>query len=223
MYFNIEEKIDARFKFRLLKPFGPRIGHIKLNDPFIKKMLDLTDSIINDSKRENYGKHLAGRIREEPKITIGLLKQEGLYQQICNFQNKYINSVFPEGVYMNGKYRQVKTDIVSSWIVSQHEGEYNPPHWHDSCTISSVMYLKIPEYTPRNIAYKEETDGNIDFINGACIPHTQLEDPIKSFVPKVGDMFIFPARLIHCVHPFLGPGERRSVAINGFHLMKMDD
>ena len=85
------------------------------------------------------------------------------------------------------------------------------------------MYLKIPEYVPRNILYKQESDGNIDFINTACVPHTDLESPIRSFEPEVGDMFIFPARLIHCVHPFLGPGERRSVSVNGFHLIKMDD
>jgi len=85
------------------------------------------------------------------------------------------------------------------------------------------MYLKIPEFVPRNIPYKEESDGSLDFINNACIPHAALEDPIKSFTPEVGDMFIFPSRLIHCVHPFLGSGERRSVSVNGVHLIKMDE
>tara|TARA_R110000824_G_scaffold244813_5_gene433789 strand:- start:47 stop:727 length:681 start_codon:yes stop_codon:yes gene_type:complete len=223
LYFDIQEKIDESFKFKLLKPFGPKIGHIKLNDSFIKKMIDLTDNILNDDERENFGKHLAGRIREEPRIPTKLLKEEGVHQLICNFQNQYINSIFPQGMHMGGKYRQVKTDIVSAWIVSQYENEYNPPHWHDSCIISSVMYLKIPELIPRNIPYKEKSDGNIDFINNACTPHAALEDPIKSFAPEVGDMFIFPSRLIHCVHPFLGPGERRSVSVNGFHLIKMDE
>jgi len=223
MYFNVEKKPDPSFKFQLRAPFGPKIGHIKLNDSFVEKMIHLTDNILNDSKRINFGKHLAGRIKEEPKITLEILKKEGIHKLICNFQDQYIKSIFPKGIHVGGKHRPLKTDITSAWVVSQYENEYNPPHWHESCTISSVMYLKIPEYIPRNIPHKEESDGSIDFINSACVPQADLENPIESFSPEVGDMFIFPARLIHCVHPFLGPGERRSVAINGFHLMKMDD
>ena len=64
---------------------------------------------------------------------------------------------------------------------------------------------------------------DIDFINNACVPLTSLENPTQSFQPQVGDMFIFPSRLIHCVHPFIGPGERRSVSVNAFHLAQFDD
>mgnify|MGYP003147166640 CR=1 FL=1 len=223
MYFNFQKEVDDKFKFKLLSPFGPRIGHIKLNDSFIKTMIEITDNILKDKNKEYFGKSLAGRIHEEIKISINLMKSEGIYNAICNYQDYYLSSIFPRGYFIKGEHRKLKTEISSAWIVSQYEGEYNPPHWHDSCTISSVMYLKIPEYVPRNIPNKEESDGDIDFINNACVPLTSLENPTQSFQPQVGDMFIFPSRLIHCVHPFIGPGERRSVSVNAFHLAQFDD
>ena len=37
--------------------------------------------------------------------------------------------------------------------------------------------------------------------------------------PRVGDFFLFPSSLIHTVYPFLGQGERRSIAFNmGYQL-----
>jgi hypothetical protein len=32
--------------------------------------------------------------------------------------------------------------------------------------------------------------------------------------PKVGDFWLFPAELFHCVYPFYSDGERRSFSIN---------
>ena len=32
--------------------------------------------------------------------------------------------------------------------------------------------------------------------------------------PEVGDLFIFPGTLYHCVYPFYGSGERRSFSMN---------
>ena len=34
------------------------------------------------------------------------------------------------------------------WGVSQYSDEYNPAHYHGNCQISSVLYLKIPEFLP---------------------------------------------------------------------------
>jgi hypothetical protein len=223
MYFDIKKQIDSSFEFRLLRPFGPAIGHIKLNNLFVEKMITLTDNILKNTKRQSFGDQLASQISEEPVIPPALLKKEGIYELICNFQNQYVNTFFPKGMLMRGVYREVKTQISSAWIVSQYEGEYNPPHWHEGCSISSVMYLKIPEYVSRNIPHKEDSDGDINFINRACVPKTSLENPIQSFSPEVGDMFIFPSRLIHSVNPFIGSGERRSVSINGVHMVNMDN
>ena len=32
--------------------------------------------------------------------------------------------------------------------------------------------------------------------------------------PRVGDFYVFPAELFHCVYPFKTKGERRSFSVN---------
>ena len=105
--------------------------------------------------------------------------------------------------------------MLSMWIISQKDGEYNPMHVHTECHISTVMYLKIPEYLPNRKKGRED-DGNITFINSTCTD-TQFVSPQYSHKPEVGDFFIFPANQSHFVYPFRtadGKGERRSVSFN---------
>jgi uncharacterized protein (TIGR02466 family) len=117
--------------------------------------------------------------------------------------------------------RKVETELIEMWIVSQYENEYNPVHWHPGCTLSASLYLKVPEFLPRGIhseGTKKEMDGRIVFINNnPSDPNTSLENPTAVFNPVVGDLFIWPSRLMHCVYPFQGSGERRSIAFNGIH------
>ena len=105
------------------------------------------------------------------------------------------------------------------WVNSQYENEYNPIHYHEGCTISSTFYLKTPQYNPRMIQNKKDIDGNIVFVNNNhSTPYHSLENSLYTFKPKVGDLYIWPSRLLHGVYPFKGKGERRSVAFNGIHL-----
>ena len=41
-------------------------------------------------------------------------------------------------------------------------------------------------------------------------------DSVFEIKPKVGDFYIFPAFLMHEVHPFRGEGERRCFSFNAF-------
>ncbi len=88
-------------------------------------------------------------------------------------------------------------------------------HIHTECQLSSVMYLKIPEYLPSRKEGRED-DGNIVFVNSTC-NDGQLVSPQFNWKPQVGDFFIFPAQQSHFVYPFRtadGKGERRSVSFN---------
>jgi hypothetical protein len=105
------------------------------------------------------------------------------------------------------------------WIVNQKQHEYNPAHLHTNATVSSVMYLKIPEVMrKRNIVGKQETDGRIEFIYGASGEVWKTFDPgTMSILPEVGDIFMWPSDLLHTVYPFIGEGIRRSVSYNLRH------
>jgi hypothetical protein len=116
------------------------------------------------------------------------------------------------------KKPKLKVDMESMWIVNQKENEYNPTHLHTNCTISSVMYLKIPKYKPRNIPGKNIMDGKIEFIYHASGEMWKtFESGTLSHQPEVGDMFMWPSNLLHTVYPFLGDGVRRSCSFNSYH------
>ena len=112
------------------------------------------------------------------------------------------------------------TQMKSAWIVSQWEGEYNPIHIHTECSLSTVMYLKVPEFLPSTKPERDD-DGCIMFI-GAGHQNARLTRNIVKHKPKVGDFFIFPAHLQHCVYPFKTEDdqERRSVSFNADFIAK---
>jgi uncharacterized protein (TIGR02466 family) len=106
------------------------------------------------------------------------------------------------------------TQMKSAWLISQWEGEYNPIHIHTECKLSTVLYLKVPEFLPSTKPERDD-DGNIMFIGGGGHGSILTRNLIK-WKPKVGDFFIFPAHLQHCVYPFKTEGdqERRSMSFN---------
>ena len=103
--------------------------------------------------------------------------------------------------------------FVSGWIVNQKENEYNPAHYHSNCSISAVLYLKVPEFRPRGFVGKKNIDGYIEFIN-STVDHSMLSAGSYLVKPQVGQLLMFPSTLLHTVYPFQGPEERRSLAFN---------
>ena len=106
--------------------------------------------------------------------------------------------------------------------MSQYENEYNPAHFHTKCTLSSVLYLKIPNNERREIPNKPDLDGAIEWIHHSTVPGT-LETGTFGCKPEVGVLYIWPSQLLHTVYPFQGPGERRSVSFNATHTIVGDD
>ena len=211
------------YKSHLMCPFGPRIGFFQLNEATVQKLLCVSDEVLSDKNRTSAGNRLAGQIAEEPEISIELLKSENLLDYFVRIMTKYVEMVdlgdSPE-VYQLRDTRKVSTRLQEMWIVSQYENEYNPVHWHPGSSLSGVLYLKVPHFEDRNIhaSGKKNQDGRIVFINNnPSDPNTSLENATAVFQPVVGDLFIWPSRLMHCVYPFKGAGERRCIAFNGIH------
>ena len=55
--------------------------------------------------------------------------------------------------------------------------------------------------------------GYINFLIGG---KQRFAKSLVSFQPKVGDFYVFPGWLLHGAEPFLGTGERRSLAFNAY-------
>ena len=211
-------------KIKLSKPFGPWVLSAKLPEDVLNKMLEITDKISDKPSKVSLGQGLAGIIEDEPYVPPEVLKTAGIYNYFIDLGKYYVE----EGLKVDTssgipyQYKENKPELVvgmdKMWIVNQVEGEYNPAHLHTNCTISSVMYLKIPKYKPRGIPGKGTMDGKIEFIyhSSGEVPQT-FDSGTISIPPEVGDIFMFPSYLLHMVYPFLGKGVRRSVSYNLGH------
>ena len=201
--------------FNLLKPFGPSMGLIQSPSEVLDKMIKITDKILEDENRIDWGNNLVGNVKEEPWVSNEDLKEAGVYHFFQAMLYNYVwNSLTREG----HELEKLEVHLDHMWVVSQYAGEYNPVHFHTYCDLSSVMWLKIPEMedrlkTKKLPEYKTQRDGMIEFIYKTACPGG-LEKGSMSFLPEEGQMAIFPSNLLHTVYPFEGLGERRSVAFN---------
>ena len=179
--------------------WGPLLFKIKIQQEDLKKCANLCSkksSLVNDT--------LAGAIKQEHYVSPNAF---------VTIINPYLN-IFAEA-YQNwyGK-PMTRTTILMAWVNFMRAGEFNPPHTHPNCDLSSVLFIKIPE------ALKEEHKkftgtgsgpGALSFTYGEFQPHMISN---RFFFPEEGDLFIFPATLTHFVTPFLSKGERISMSAN---------
>jgi len=214
------KKQELNTKFDFFKPFGPAIGRFELPQLVVDVLMNTTDQILASDERESMGERLAGQIAEEPLVSKDVLRKTGLERFFKSYAKNYVEQFYKQGfVTRDSKFVDVGIDINSCWIVSQYENEYNPVHFHTKCTISSVLYLKMPNNRPRNIPNKPDLDGFIEWAYHATVPGS-LEIGTFTYKPEIGVLYMWPSHLLHTVYPFQGPGERRSVAFNATHTLK---
>ena len=112
-----------------------------------------------------------------------------------------------------------KFNLMSLWINYMKPNEYNPNHTHNG-QLTWVIYLETPneeELEKERAAYKGRSFGP----GGICFHYGEPTFPewnvhTFGYVPKVGEMWIFPAMLRHEVIPFTASGTRISVSGNLF-------
>ena len=209
------ERWSKTSDFTLLKPFGPHFALVTVPSEVLGKLIDLTDEILEDENRIDWGSHLVGQVKEEPWVSNKQLEEIGVYDYLSGMLYNYVwNSLHRDGY----EVEQLEVRLDHMWIVSQYENEYNPIHFHTYCDLSSVMWLKVPEMLDRVKEgklrdYKYQRDGMIEFVYKTSCPGG-MEKGSMSFMPEPGKMALFPSNLLHTVYPFQGPGERRCVAFN---------
>jgi hypothetical protein len=130
-----------------------------------------------------------------------------------NFQ-PYVESYLSlKNEYLNNNENILSVELLSLWINYQKQYETNPEHTH-SGDLSFVIYLQIPdELVKENSNYKGRSagPGGIKFRYGEKTDYTVSD---HYFLPKQGDLFIFPANLAHEAYSFYSNCTRISVAGN---------
>lgn len=103
--------------------------------------------------------------------------------------------------------------VADGWINVNPRGGYNAPHDHVGAFWSGCYYVQVPD--------DEGQGGAIEFLS----PHKPLpgREYIKAPItadkvcvrPKPGTVLIFPASMVHWVHPNDNQQERVTIAFNG--------
>jgi uncharacterized protein (TIGR02466 family) len=165
--------------------------------------------------KNNMDGRLAGQIKDEPELTNEEMDSIGIKKIFMDIGQQYVHTILSDKHHFdyNKDDFYINMKFVSGWIVNQKENEYNPIHYHSNCSISAVLYLKVPEFRPRGFVGKKNIDGYIEFIN-STVDHSMLSAGSYLVKPQVGQLLMFPSTLLHTVYPFQGPEERRSLAFN---------
>ncbi len=220
---------SSEWAFDMVKPFGPSILETTLPPDILAGMLALSDQLLSDPNRTSWGKNLVGQIREECLIEQHYFAEFGVARYLREMFAEYVTGSIcsnappdyrddVEELRRTGQYRNpVQVKIESAWIVSQRAGEFNPIHGHSGATLSSVMYLKVPQNPDiAPIPDKPSLEGHFEFADRSV--GDGLQNATARIKPTVGKFYIFPASLLHLVYPFHSNGEeRRSVSINVTH------
>ena len=215
---------DNEVKIEIIQPWSNIIYKITMPETITQGLIEHTDKMREDPDTPSYGKSLVGQVEEELEIDVSKLDPI-IGNFLLNCSREWLYNQLKQGFGWEPSWNLPREEIfpqfLSMWTVSQKDGEYNPIHYHLPAAVSSVLYLKIPEYKKdkkdTTKPHKQRTDdGSLVFTNSAgldrryCVSNCNVN-------PKVGELYIFSGGQPHQVYPFRsvdGQGERRSVSFN---------
>ena len=219
---NRKEEAPQTFNmsYNLHRPWSDILFETNLPPLVLEQMIKVSDKVLDDQKRQQWGSNLAGQIKEEPLIPPELVKKENLLDFFGNMVQEYVHQCnlqqapAKEHQHMETVKKHIQVIVNSMWIIEQQPGEYNPIHTHTGCDISAVMYLKAPNFLPSEKTERDD-DGTIYFI-GSSSAKGKLKTNSLKVKPTPGQFFIFPAHLQHTVYPYKTNDNfaRRSVSFN---------
>ena len=193
---------------QLIRPFGPIVAKVTIPKNIIDSLNKYVDEIINNeskSKKLDYGKNLAGNVKEE-----FLLEREF---SVFSGWESFLKENVGEWIFKSLNKKITQFDIIDSWIVRQFENDYNPLHGHGG-HVSGVGYLKLPDDFGELVqaGKKDNYNGHLQLVHGS---NMFLSPIVLDIEPKVGEFIFFPHYLIHTVYPFKNKNsERRSISFN---------
>lgn len=109
---------------------------------------------------------------------------------------------------------------IHAWANINRAGDYHDPHNHPHAYLSGTYYLKIPgegakkrqrsDVRPNAITFYDPRTG----FNMSSIRNDPYVDPELTVMPKPGLLMMWPAALMHFVHPNLSDETRISLSFN---------
>ena len=160
-------------------------------------------------------KQLVGKIKDEVSLHYSGENSPKMHQHNFLSQDtlKWFYSVFKHYLDWNKVvYQNMK--INSIWVNEMKANEYNPVHIHQGMLytgLSSVMIMKLPkEYGIEYSSPDKPINGRLQIIGAAA---GQFAKTDYSPNTKIGDFYIFPYDMRHCVYPFNSAKEKRRTLV----------
>jgi len=160
-------------------------------------------------------KQLVGKIEDEVSLFFDGPPNDKIHSH--NFLSRdilrWFDSVFDHYLKWN-KIGENKRHINSIWVNEMKAHEYNPIHIHQGMLytgLSSVMIMKLP--TETGIEYSapdKPMNGRLQIIGAA---NGQFAKTDYSPQSKIGDFYVFPYDMRHCVYPYNGTKEKRRTLV----------
>ena len=225
---------------QLIQPWSVPVFKTTLPPEILHTMTEISDQVIADNIADknrvdkdgfslDHGEYLAGQIDSELLVEHNLLEQTGVMGFFLGAVRQFVIQCKMQqmpGLEQATQKEEWLIQMLTMWIISQQPGEYNPMHIHTQCTISTVMYLKIPKMLLSRKEHSPHDDGSILFTSNAS-RDVDFSVPNITIPPQVGDFYIFGAQQQHSVYPYrCAEGqketERRSISFNAVFQSKTD-
>ena len=208
-------------------PWAQLLCSTKIPDDIIQKFITMSDEVLNESD----GQGTEEVVPTSWTIDLEKFQKYDVYNYTMETITDYLNTVLSNGnvkqhmdsAISDGPHTQWNSRIVHAWVVSQKEDDYLPVHAHSQLEngyqhskISAVLYLKIPKQMkrkPDEASIKMGKDGQIAFTGMGDADPVQTTS-LYNIHPEAGWFYLYPSTLNHQVYPFIGSGERRSLAFN---------
>lgn len=191
----------------VIRPFGPTMYKSTISEEFRQEILHAAKvSDIPANER------LAGNIDREVSYTFS----EAAVQEMHELLLDYLDQSTKVGSYNPPEGMRMNFELDHPWVNVQRKGEWNPPHIHTG-DFSCVIYASVPEELKDEWKHPTQrgnnpTAGMIEWHYGQWAPHNITT--LGPVAPVEGDIFFFPAWLLHYVYPFNADVERISCSTN---------
>ena len=224
---GIGKERTYEMKIEMIQPWSVPVFKTTLPPDVLQTMIEISDHVIADKDAKSHGGNLAGQIEKELLVEHKMLEETGVMGFFMGAIRQFV--IMCKCQQMPDRVDDIQreewlTQMLTMWIISQQPGEYNPMHIHTQCTISSVMYLKVPKMLPSRKEHRPGDDGSILFVSNAA-RDVDFSNPNINFCPAVGDFYMFGAQQQHAVYPYRceeGDPERRSISFNAIFQSKSD-
>jgi uncharacterized protein (TIGR02466 family) len=206
---NIDQELWTHEAF--YNPFGPNLLRLKINEDIRLKLLDL----IKDHQ---------ANVWEEKQILQGQSAYDHQKNSIVDGKFGEISEKWQEEYYGNiitntiqsvlCRYGELHYDmpcvasVESVWYVIMKSGDFHMLHAHiqPQSQVSGAIYLEIPDNLP-------DPQGSMNWVLGGS--QKPLYNNMYKHSPELGDVFLWPAELMHTVYPFRSKQERIMISFNG--------